>query len=393
MFPNAAAYTVLETYKDRFKDVDDAVSVGYTVEIPTFSEEILSTLCDEALEVIRDEGPMLRLNLPLIVIGDLHGNLQDLLRILGTVKANDQEHTPMLFLGDYVDRGSYSIEVIAFLLALKVMNRDRVFLLRGNHEFRCVNGVYGFKTEVVERYGDETLWEKFNTVFDYMALAADLNKRYFAVHGGLSPELETVAQIEAIQLPLLSYDDNKLVADLVWSDPSDSLGTFLSSKRGLGVSFGKKPTEEFLEKNDYEKIIRAHQCVTRGVAHKIRGKVVTVFSSSFYNDDENMAGVLIIQGNGGIAPIALMPKQYIQRKSASFSAAITEVRTARKREKPTLPQIKAFRSIPLGTGLVLRRTQRSNSLLRGMSETSPHGFATSRARPPPPCLYKCISGR
>ena len=376
-----AAFTVFETYKEHFANVTDSLGVGYTIDIPTFSEEILTRLCDEAIATIGAEGPMLRLHLPIIVVGDLHGNFQDLLRILGAVKANEHEHTPMLFLGDYVDRGCYSVEVIAFLLALKVMLPSRVWLLRGNHEFRCVNDSYGFKAEVVERYGSEALWEKFNTVFDWMPLAASLNDRFFCVHGGLSPELQTVAQIESVKYPLSSYDDAKMVADVVWSDPSDTLGTFLSSKRGLGVTFGKKPTLEFLERNGFEKIIRAHQCVVRGIERKIHGRVLTVFSSSFYNDDENMAGVLIIQEDGSIAPIGLMPRRYIQRKSARFTEPISDIREAMKAAEPPMPQIKAFRSIPLGTPMGLRGQQRSSSVLRAMAKARPQ-IRSPRTRSP-----------
>lgn len=175
---------------------------------------------------------------PVIVAGDIHGQFQDLNMIFTEHRWLDDPKTKYLFLGDYVDRGRHSIETIILLLALKCIYKERVYLLRGNHETRMINSEYGFRQDLKDRGFPETVWELFNSVFDCMplcAFVAGIGKRVFCTHGGISQPLEnpqTVAILRRVQRPI-DIPDVGIFCDLLWADPvlDVSLSFFLYNIR------------------------------------------------------------------------------------------------------------------------------------------------------------------
>ena len=140
-------------------------------------------------------------------------------------------------LGDYVDRGYYSLETAALLIALKVRWPDRVVILRGNHESRQITQVYGFYDECVRKYGNADVWKAFTDLFDYLPITALIENRIFALHGGLSPSLDTLDQIRKLDR-VRETPHEGAISDLVWSDPDDRVGYGVSS-RGAGYTFGR----------------------------------------------------------------------------------------------------------------------------------------------------------
>lgn len=281
----------------------DLNAVDITEDIPDIQQPVIEGILRKVTKIFQNEETLLKIEGPIYVVGDLHGNLFDFFNILRNIGLPSS--TKILFLGDYVDRGAFSLEVITFLLALKCAFPENVYMIRGNHEVRSVNAMYGFKEQVSERYDDE-LWEMFNKVFDYLPLAAIIDNKYFAVHGGLSSKLDSPEIIANIRRPLTCDFENEkeqsdlrtLILDLLWSDPVTSIAHFVPSPRGNGSCFGFAATKYFLTKNKLESIFRGHQCVEKGVHKWWEGLLYTVFSSSNYAQDmSNYAGVCEITEN------------------------------------------------------------------------------------------------
>ncbi|KAG8527736.1 uncharacterized protein KY384_007890 [Bacidia gigantensis] len=186
-----------------------------------------------------------------------------------------------IFLGDFVDRGYFSLETLTLLLCLKARYPDRVTLVRGNHESRQITQVYGFYEECQQKYGNASVWKACCQVFDFLVLGAVVDGKVFCVHGGLSPEIRTLDQIRVIARAQ-EIPHEGAFCDLVWSDPED-VGTWAVSPRGAGWLFGNKVATEFNHVNGFQLIARAHQLVNEGYKWHFEDKsVVTVWSAPNY---------------------------------------------------------------------------------------------------------------
>ena len=243
----------------------------------------LNWLCREAMNVLSKDPILLHLEAPFVICGDLHGQFYDLLEFIKI--GGKPPDTKYLFLGDYVDRGRNSIETFSILLALKIKYPEHVYLLRGNHETTEISRLYGFFAECAERYSLD-LWNRFNEVFKYLPLAAVISDRIFCVHGGLSPELNDLQQIAEIKRPLV-VPDRGLLADLLWADPSNEHKGFCESERGTSFTFGYDVVDEFLKKNDFDLLCRAHQVVPHGFEFPFDPdhSTLTVFSAPDYCEE------------------------------------------------------------------------------------------------------------
>jgi len=199
-----------------------------------------------------------------------------------------------LFLGDYVDRARQSIETIALLLCYKIKYPGLVFLLRGNHECAALNRIYGFFDECKRRYSVK-LWRVFGDCFNCMPVAALVARRVLCMHGGLSPELEHLDQIRAIQRPTEVPEDG-LLCDLLWSDPDPKLLGWTYSSRGVSYCFGPDVAAKFLEKLDLDLICRAHQVVEDGYEFQCGRRLVTIFSAPNYCGEFDNAGGMMVMG-------------------------------------------------------------------------------------------------
>ena len=275
----------------------------------------IAHLCQSVLPIIQSQPMLLKLRAPIKVYGDLHGQYPDLMRMFSKFGAptsdGDIDSVDYLFLGDFVDRGSYSLEVICLLFALKCKYPDQIHLIRGNHEDPTINALYGFKDECTRRLGASSdvvnsSWSLFNLVFEYLPCGAIIDGKVLCIHGGIGGSIETVQDIERLERPLkVSQTPQNLVeqkvTDLLWSDPTDSdsqCGILMNETRdpdgsGRILKFGPDRVFQFLNKNGLELIIRAHECVMDGFERFASGKLITVFSATDYCGHHKNAGALL----------------------------------------------------------------------------------------------------
>ena len=269
------------------------------------SKEEILLLCQKTIQVLKQEESLLTLQAPITVVGDIHGQFYDLIRIFEN--NGYPGHKKYLFLGDYVDRGKQSLEVFCLLMCLKVLCPHKIFLLRGNHESRYMNKSYGFYEECKQKFnGDDTVWNSITSVFDYLPFTALINDQIFCCHGGLSPEIDTLERLRNIKRPL-EIPKHGLACDLVWSDPSskekemqslydehnDKVG-FVQNSRLAGYNFNESITDMFMQKFDIMLIIRGHEVVENGYEFSFHDKkVITLFSAPNYLSTRGNKGAIM----------------------------------------------------------------------------------------------------
>ncbi|QDZ17857.1 serine/threonine-protein phosphatase [Chloropicon primus] len=285
-------------------------------------------LCDAAEAVFSEEPTVLKIQAPVKIFGDLHGQFGDLMRLFlefGTpMTGGDITYIDYLFLGDYVDRGSHSLEIMCLLLALKIEYKRNIHLIRGNHEAADINALFGFRLECTERLGESGgiwIWQRMNELFNWMPLAATIEDKIVCMHGGIGKSINSIADIESIQRPVSMETGGPLLMDLLWSDPTmnDSVEGVLPSPRGPGlVTFGPDRVKAFCQSNNFQMIIRAHECVMDGFERFAGGQLITLFSATNYCGTANNAGAILVVGRDLVLVPKLihpLPPQMIDLKS------------------------------------------------------------------------------
>uniref|UniRef100_A0A8C1PX41 Serine/threonine-protein phosphatase n=1 Tax=Cyprinus carpio TaxID=7962 RepID=A0A8C1PX41_CYPCA len=224
------------------------------------------------------------------ICGDTHGQYYDLLNIF-ELNGLPSITNPYLFNGDFVDRGSFSLEVILTLFGFKLLYPEHFYLLRGNHETDNMNQMYGFEGEVKAKYTAQ-MFQLFSEVFQWLPLAQCINNKVLVMHGGLFSEdgvtLEDIRKIDRNRQP----PDSGPMCDLLWSDPQPQDGRSVS-KRGVSCQFGPDVTERFLEQNKLQYIVRSHEVKAEGYEVTHSGKCITVFSAPNYCDQMGNKGAYI----------------------------------------------------------------------------------------------------
>ncbi|CAE7610988.1 pphA [Symbiodinium pilosum] len=242
------------------------------------SEAQCRSLCEKVREILQEESNCQPVRCPVTVCGDIHGqflDLKELFRIGGPLP-----ETNYLFLGDYVDRGYYSVKTVSLMFLYKVRFKERITILRGNHESRQITQVYGFFDECVRAYRGPQVWKLFTDSFDYLPVTAVIENQIICMHGGISPSLDSldnIRQLDRIQ----EVPHEGPMCDLLWSDPDDRCGWGISP-RGAGYTFGQDISEQFNHANGLKLIARAHQLVMEGYNWCHDRHVVTIFSAPNY---------------------------------------------------------------------------------------------------------------
>ena len=236
----------------------------------------------DMIEMLKESSTLVDIDVPekgeVTVCGDVHGQFYDLLKIFSLNGVPSQDN-PYLFNGDFVDRGSFSVEVILTLFAWKLAFPNHMHLARGNHETRGMNTLYGFEREVREKYGD-TMYSLFCEAFCWLPLCHVINHQVFVVHGGLSQYNVTLDDIRRVNREC-DPPRTGLMTDLLWSDPHVDEG-ISPSKRGAGVAFGPDVTQNFLKVNSLKMIIRSHEHREEGYSMEHNDQLITVFSAPNY---------------------------------------------------------------------------------------------------------------
>ncbi|KAG6857542.1 serine/threonine protein phosphatase Pzh1 [Tephrocybe sp. NHM501043] len=273
--------------KEKLKqfDVNDMIQrlldVGYTGKVSKnlcLKNNEITAICLAARDVFLSQPTLVELSPPVKIVGDVHGQYSDLIRLFEMCGFPPAAN--YLFLGDYVDRGKQSLETILLLLCYKIKYPENFFLLRGNHECANVTRVYGFYDECKRRCNIKT-WKTFIDVFNCLPIAAIVASKIFCVHGGLSPSLHSMDDIKRITRPT-DVPDFGLLNDLLWSDPSDTALDWEDNERGVSYCFGKGIINEFLIRYDMDLICRAHMVVEDGYEFWNDRTLVTVFSAPNY---------------------------------------------------------------------------------------------------------------
>ncbi|GAA5995737.1 serine/threonine-protein phosphatase [Rhodotorula paludigena] len=266
-------------------DIDDMISrlldAGYSGKVTKsvcLKNAEITAICQAAREVFLSQPTLVELSPPVKIVGDVHGQYSDLIRLFEM--CGFPPNANYLFLGDYVDRGKQSLETILLLLCYKVKYPENFFLLRGNHECANVTRVYGFYDECKRRCNIK-IWKGFIDVFNCLPIAAVVASKIFCVHGGLSPSLSSMDDIRRISRPT-DVPDYGLLNDLLWSDPSDTALDWEDNERGVSYCFGKTVIGAFLARYDFDLICRAHMVVEDGYEFWNDRTLVTIFSAPNY---------------------------------------------------------------------------------------------------------------
>jgi len=258
------------------KDYDKWIEQLY--QCKHLSEDQVTGLCEAAQEILIQEANVQPVRCPVTVSGDIHGQFYDLMELFRI--GGKPPYTNYLFMGDYVDRGYYSVECITILVTLKVRYKERIHMTRGNHESRQITQVYGFYDECLRKYGNANVWKCFTDLFDYFPLTSVVENQIFSLHGGLSPQIDTLDHIMGLDR-VQEVPHEGPMCDLLWSDPDDRCGWGISP-RGAGYTFGQDLSEQFSQTNGLTLISRAHQLVMEGYNWCHDKSVVTIFSAPNY---------------------------------------------------------------------------------------------------------------
>ncbi|EAX84302.1 Ser/Thr protein phosphatase, putative [Trichomonas vaginalis G3] len=283
-------------------------------------------------------------------------------------------NTRYVFLGDYVDRGEYSAEIVILLFALYIMYPYSIVLLRGNHEYRNVNCNYEFKKQILDEFESENFWELFNNAFEYLPIICTVNTHIVCLHGGISEKCMDSEVFTSLKNGFkYSSKAESMIEDIVWSDPSNVITTYGSNQRGRGVVFGQVALTAFLRQYNYEKMIRGHEAVD-GISKSFNNTLITVFSTSGYSAYHG--GIAYIAEDLEVQTKKLPLSHYNKKEESSFFDVVVPTNNTEEKHM-TLKSIMTNGSSPyfkqsqitISTGVKPLRSVRSSGSFLALRKT------------------------
>lgn len=281
-----------------------------------FSKEDRDVLLRETARILQKEKSLLSIRSPVKVFGNLFGQYYDLMRFFETYgnpsdvnSMGDININSYLFLGDFIDRGIYSLEVIFLLFALKVKYPESIFLVRGHHEDENVNKKLGLFDDCEKRLDDPTFYNKLNVIFDLLPLGCLIDSKILCVHGGIGSSVKTLYDIANIQRPISVVQDVKtneqqIMLDLLYSEYSEDVQLISSNeerdtlKSGFILKYGKDRISKFLADNNLSLLITSHTWIPEGVKAYNNEKILITYSSTNHMDKAgNIGGMINITKN------------------------------------------------------------------------------------------------
>uniref|UniRef100_A0AC34Q9S6 Serine/threonine-protein phosphatase n=1 Tax=Panagrolaimus sp. JU765 TaxID=591449 RepID=A0AC34Q9S6_9BILA len=306
-FPISERLSCDDVYDRRTGKPRSEILKDHFIKEGRIEEEAALRIINECTALFRQEKTMLDIEAPVTVCGDIHGQFYDLMKLFEV--GGSPATTKYLFLGDYVDRGYFSIECVLYLWALKICYPNTLFLLRGNHECRHLTEYFTFKQECKIKYS-ERVYDACMDSFDALPLAALMNQQFLCVHGGLSPEIHTLDDIKRLdrfkEPPAFGP-----MCDLLWSDPLEDFGNERNAEqfshnsvRGCSYFYSYAACCDFLQHNNLLSIIRAHEAQDAGYRMYRKSQatgfpsLITIFSAPNYLDVyNNKAAILKYENN------------------------------------------------------------------------------------------------
>ena len=281
-----------------------------------FTKDEITSLIEEVIPIISKENSLIKIRSPCKIFGNIYGVYNDLMRFFesygnpsDSIQNGDINVMQYIFLGDFCDRGFYSLEVVLLLFALKIKYRNFIYLIRGHHEDKNINAFYGLGNECKERLKDDinnnnSIFNLINQVFDYLPFGVLVDGLTLLVHGGIGCSIEKLDDINNIIRPISVIHDAENIEqlhiiDLLYSEYDDNESNYSinqerdKNKKGLIVKYGKKRLDDFLNNNKINLLITAHQFIKDGFCTFNDDKLLTLFSATNYMDKYNNIGAMI----------------------------------------------------------------------------------------------------
>ncbi len=270
----------------------------------------ISQILQQAVDILKEENLLLELNVDdinseIFVIGDIHGNLASLQKLIEIIVGTNPKF--VVFLGDIVDRGPFQLECLILVLALKIQQADRFFFLKGNHESLEINQYYGFYQEFISKFKDQKKFEDVLALYKVLPICALVNRSILCLHGGIPEDNDILTKLKGIKtrdLDLIFKNTYKSLMQIMWNDPKSKLNGFSDSFRGINIkNFGEDVFNAFMRENKLKHLIRSHELFPEGFKWFFKKQLLSIFSSANYRA-RNPASYAIIK-NTSVIPILL----------------------------------------------------------------------------------------